>query len=160
TVNAGQGYRFVGTGLRDYTPVDIARTDDFDRWCSDRNHHVERSVSARHVSPYVVGYEDLDTYGTWHTAPGYGYVWAPTNVVAGWAPYRDGHWAWIEPWGWTWIDDAPWGFAVSHYGRWAYVGSSWAWVPGPIAARPVYAPALVAFVGGANFALSISSGNV
>ena len=46
----------------------------------------------------------------------------PTTVAAGWAPYHYGHWAWIAPWGWTWVDDAPWGFAPYHYGRWASFG--------------------------------------
>ncbi|MGH6638165.1 MAG: DUF6600 domain-containing protein, partial [Polaromonas sp.] len=67
-----------------------------------------------------------------------------------WAPYRMGHWSWIAPWGWTWIDDAPWGFAPFHYGRWAQIGARWCWVPGRLAARPVYAPALVVFVGGSS----------
>ena len=31
--------------------------------------------------------------------------------------------------------------------------SRWCWVPGPVAVRPVYAPALVAFVGGGRFVL-------
>ena len=74
--------------------------------------------------------------------------------------YRDGHWAWVDPWGWTWIDDAPWGFAVSHYGRWTNLSGTWGWVPGPVTTRAYYAPALVAFVGGNNFQLTISSGNV
>src|SRR4029079_18322212 len=73
-------------------------------------------------------------------------VWMP-RVRAEWVPYRYGHWAWVEPWGWTWIDDAPWGFAPFHYGRWAYVRGGWVWAPGVMVARPVYAPALVAFVG-------------
>jgi hypothetical protein len=81
-------------------------------------------------------------------------------VTADWAPYRDGHWAWVDPWGWTWVDDAPWGFAVSHYGRWANIGNRWGWVPGPARTRAYYAPALVAFVGGNNFSVSVSSGNV
>ncbi len=75
-------------------------------------------------------------------------MWVPNGTPAGWAPYHYGHWVWVDPWGWTWVDDAPWGFAPFHYGRWAYVGGYWGWVPGPIAARPVYAPALVAWVGG------------
>jgi len=64
-------------------------------------------------------------------------------MPAGWAPYREGHWAWVEPWGWTWIDDEPWGFAPFHYGRWAFVAGAWSWVPGRLdpAVRPVYAPA-------------------
>ncbi len=42
-----------------------------------------------------------------------------------------------------------WGLAPYHYGRWAYVGSQWAWVPGPLVASApsAYSPALVAFVG-------------
>ncbi|MGI8746549.1 MAG: DUF6600 domain-containing protein [Bryobacteraceae bacterium] len=71
---------------------------------------------------------------------------------------RYGHWAWIEPWGWTWVDDAPWGFAPFHYGRWAVIGGGWGWIPGPARVRPVYAPALVAWVGGPRFNLSISVG--
>jgi uncharacterized protein DUF6600 len=69
-------------------------------------------------------------------------------VPMGWAPYRYGHWVWIEPWGWTWVEHEPWGFAPFHYGRWAYVGSRWGWLPGSMVARPYYAPALVVFVDG------------
>ena len=78
----------------------------------------------KYVSREMIGYEDLDEYGTWRPAPGYGMVWYPRAVAAGWAPYRDGHWAWVEPWGWTWVDEAPWGFAPFHYGRWVYVGGA------------------------------------
>ena len=102
----------------------------------------------RYVSRETIGYEDLDQYGVWRQVPPYGWVWAPAGMAAGWAPYRYGHWVWVDPWGWTWIDDAPWGFAPFHYGRWAFAGGAgWVWVPGAMAARPVYAPALVAFVG-------------
>mgnify|MGYP003694811811 CR=1 FL=1 len=52
-------------------------------------------------------------------------------------------------------EDEPWGFAPFHYGRWAFVDSSWCWVPGPRGVRPVYAPALVAFVGGGGFHLAL-----
>ena len=84
----------------------------------------------------------------------------PRVTVADWAPYRYGHWEFIAPWGWTWIDDAPWGFAPFHYGRWAMIGSRWAWVPGRIGPRPVYAPALVVFVGGSGgVSLSLSFGS-
>ncbi len=158
-VSSRQGYRFAGTGLRDYQPVEAQRDDDFDRWASDRDRRSDNSASARYVSSDVVGYEDLDTNGTWRTDPGYGNVWVPNRVAAGWSPYHDGHWAWVDPWGWTWVDDAPWGFAVSHYGRWANLRGTWGWVPGPVAARAVYAPALVAFVGGSNFQISISLGS-
>ncbi len=158
-VNAGQTYRYFGTSLRDYDYLEPAPDDEFDRWSYDRDRRGENSVSARYVSRDVIGYEDLDEYGSWRSAEGYGNVWVPNRVPAGWAPYHDGHWAWVEPWGWTWVDDAPWGFAVSHYGRWADLGGTWGWVPGPARVQPVYAPALVAFIGGSNFRLSISIGN-
>src|ERR1019366_7452916 len=118
----------------------------------------DESLSARYVSREVDGYEDLDQYGRWANQPGYGQVWMPTTVAADLTPYHDGHWAWIAPWGWTWVDEAPWGFAPFHYGRWANYRGAWVWVPGTMVARPVYAPALVAFVGGPRAGLSISIG--
>ncbi|WP_137895471.1 DUF6600 domain-containing protein [Ramlibacter sp. 2FC] len=155
-----QGYRFTGTRLRDFRYVDALRFDEFDRWSGDRDRRYDNSASARYVSPDLVGYQDLDENGSWRVDAIYGNVWIPHRVAVGWSPYRDGHWAWIDPWGWTWVDDAPWGFAVSHYGRWAHVRGTWAWVPGPVRTRAYYAPALVVFVGGANFRISISIGNV
>ncbi len=132
--------------------------DDFEFWCQDRDRREDQSQSVRHVSRETIGYEDLDEYGAWSQVPEYGWVWAP-RVNAGWAPYREGHWAWVEPWGWTWVDDAPWGFAPFHYGRWANAGGAWFWVPGTMVARPVYAPALVAFVGGPRFGVSVALGS-
>ena len=140
--------------------------DDFDSWCADRDRREDRSASARYVSDDVVGYEDLDDYGGWRPVREYGTVWFPRTTVVGWAPYRYGHWAWISPWGWTWVDDAPWGFAPFHYGRWVVVGGAWGWVPcrprsefvGVAYVRPVYAPALVAWVGGSHFAVGVAVG--
>src|ERR1700746_2859511 len=84
----------------------------------------------------------------------------PTSVDPDWAPYRDGHWAWIAPWGWTWVDEAPWGFAPFHYGRWAVIGGRWGWLPGQIIDQPGYAPGLVAFIGdpGEGFAVAGAPG--
>jgi hypothetical protein len=158
-VDSRRGYRFYDTGLADYDVLTTQRDDAIDRWSRERDLLVERSISARYVSTDVVGYDDLDAYGRWRSVPTYGYVWAPNRVPAGWSPYRDGHWAWVDPWGWTWVDDARWGYAVSHYGRWAHLDGGWVWVPGPRRERAVYAPALVAFIGGSNFQISISSGS-
>lgn len=140
--------------------------DDFDDWCSDRDRRTEHSVSARYVSDDVIGYEDLDESGGWRPVPEYGTVWFPHVTVVGWAPYHYGHWAYIAPWGYTWVDDAPWGFAPFHYGRWVVVGGVWGWVPAPprpvvigaVYVRPVYAPALVAWVGGPHFAVGVAIG--
>ena len=134
-----------------------APPDDFELWCQQRDRREEQAQSVSHVSRETIGYEDLDDNGVWSEVPDYGWVWAP-RVNPGWAPYRDGHWAWVEPWGWTWVDDAPWGFAPFHYGRWASYRGAWVWVPGAIARRPVYAPALVAFVGMPGRGVSVSIG--
>jgi hypothetical protein len=119
-----------------------------------------RVVAAQqhYVPPDMTGAEDLYQYGSFQTAPQYGAVWYPTNVPADWQPYRYGHWEYVAPWGQTWIDDQPWGFAPFHYGRWAFIGNRWGWVPGQYTPHPVYAPALVAFVGGGGFSASISFG--
>src|SRR5689334_21000785 len=160
TVESRERASLTGT---DFLSADIGRIDrrdrdDFDEWCEERDERQEHSRSVRYVSPEMVGYEDLDENGIWRRDPEYGEVWVPTAVPVDWAPYHYGHWAWIAPWGWTWVDDASWGYAPFHYGRWAYARGSWCWVPGPISVAPVYAPALVAFVGGANFAIGISAG--
>ncbi|WP_394755114.1 DUF6600 domain-containing protein [Rhodoferax sp.] len=160
TVDARQAYRFNRPDLRTYNSLDAPPLDEFDQWALNRDRVFDNSRSARYVSSDVIGYQDLDANGIWHEDASYGPVWIPSRVVGGWAPYRDGHWAWINPWGWTWVDDAPWGFAVSHYGRWAHLRGAWAWVPGPRRAPAYYAPALVVFVGGDNFQLNISNAPV
>lgn len=146
---SGQQANFTGTQLVPAGPG-ATRQDDFDQWAANRDRLEDQSVSARYVPRETVGYQQLDSYGNWSQDPSYGAVWMPHAVPAGWAPYRVGRWAWVSPWGWTWVDDAPWGFAPFHYGRWAQIGPRWAWVPGRLAPRPVYAPALVAFVGGGS----------
>jgi hypothetical protein len=156
-VRSGQSFRFNAGQSLSYTDSGAPSRDGFDDWCAVREQRETSSPSASYVAAGTVGYEDLDDNGYWAPSPVYGNVWYP-RVHAGWAPYREGHWAWVEPWGWTWVDDAPWGFAPFHYGRWVNAGDRWGWVPGPVGVRPVYAPALVAFVGGANFGVSIGIG--
>jgi hypothetical protein len=155
-LQAGQHVTLRGP---DGIPSEIvsARRDAFDNWSAELDRREDQIASTRYVSPRMTGYEDLDAHGAWRSMPEYGAVWVP-RVSAGWAPYRHGHWVWVEPWGWTWIDDAPWGFAPFHYGRWVWLNGHWAWAPGPRIVRPVYAPALVAFVGGSNWSVSIGSG--
>lgn len=159
TVRANEEGVFQGTAQLTADINPLGPRTAFESWANDRDRRDERSVSARYVSPEVIGYEDLDRDGEWISETGYGYVWRPTYVVAGWAPYRYGRWVWVSPWGWNWIDDARWGFAPSHYGRWAYLRSRWCWVPGPRHIRPIYAPALVAWTGGPGFNVSVSFGS-
>ena len=155
-LRTGDTVRFFDADLSDHELYGLPREDDFDLYSLARDQRFDRSASLRYVDDDLVGYADLDDYGSWGSVRSYGNVWFPTGVPIGWAPYRDGHWVWQEPWGWTWVDNAPWGFAPSHYGRWVYVGNSWGWVPGPRNVRPIYAPALVAFIGGNDWNLSTS----
>jgi hypothetical protein len=148
TLHAGQKGTFSGTDRLTADVVQIDGPDEFDNWAYSREHRHHDSRSARYVSQDVVGYDDLDDYGDWRDDPNYGHIWYPNRVSAGWAPYHEGHWDWISPWGWTWVDDSPWGYAPYHYGRWAVIGGRWGWVAGPAAVRAVYAPALVVFIGG------------
>jgi hypothetical protein len=148
TVHAGEQARAAGADQPSYQIAGVPERGQLENWALDRDQRWDQSPSARYVSREMVGFEDLDQYGSWRNTPDYGNVWVPNGVAADWAPYHTGHWLWVDPWGWTWVDDAPWGFAPFHYGRWAFIGGSWGWVPGPVAERPVYAPALVAWVGG------------
>lgn len=163
-LTAGQQVVFTGTDLQVAQQSAAPGPDALDQWAASRDAAEERSVSARYVSRDIPGYQDLDANGTWRETPNYGAVWVPNDTPADWAPYHDGHWIWQAPWGWTWVDDAPWGFAPYHYGRWAYVDDSWAWVPGAMAVSqpPVYAPALVAFVGGGgpDWSVALTVGGV
>jgi len=111
----------------------------------------------------MTGGAQLASYGSFTQTAQYGQVWYPSNVPSTWAPYRDGHWAYVAPWGWTWVDNARWGFAPFHYGRWAQIDGRWGWLPSggaPYVAGtyPVYSPALVAFVGVGAAALGFGGG--
>src|SRR5580658_7700846 len=158
TVHPGESGRFAGVDTVSQEVSGAPPPDGFDAWTRDRDMREDRAtMSARYVPREMGGYEDLDGYGRWVNIPPYGMVWQPTAVAPGWAPYHNGHWAWVDPYGWTWIDDAPWGFAPFHYGRWAYAAGVWVWVPGAVAVRPVYSPALVAFVGGGGIGIGVAA---
>jgi hypothetical protein len=164
TVRAGQAevatssYAFVVPAVQTVLIVDsssgggyqVIRTpqlDEFGSWCLARDREDARALqlASQYAPPMMTGVGDLAVYGTWRTVQGYGWSWFP-RVHSNWAPYRDGRWVWVSPWGWTWIDNARWGFAPFHYGRWVLIGGLWAWIPGPIHVRPVFAPALVVFL--------------
>jgi hypothetical protein len=157
-LHEGQQARFTNGNSLAHQISDAPRKDGFDDWCQVRDKREDNSVSARYVAPGVVGAGDLDEYGAWRQTPDYGPVWVPTAVTPGWAPYSNGQWIWQNPWGWTWVDAAPWGFAPFHYGRWVSFGGYWGWAPGPYYARPYYAPALVAWFGGPGFGIGFGFG--
>ena len=162
-IAAGNGLRVVGNAsdpnvapqLMSAAPTPVPLDD----WVVARETRFRNSQSERYVSQNMTGYEDLDANGRWSNEEDVGPVWYPTTYVQqDWAPYRYGRWAYVAPWGYTWIDDAPWGFAPFHYGRWVQVNDRWGWAPGSYVARPAYAPALVGFYGGDGFSASFSVG--
>lgn len=155
TLHSGQAVELRGTDEVAMNYINAPYGDDFDQWCNGRDRRFLNSPSRQYVGDYVPGYDDLDQYGYWTSAPDYGPVWYPRGVAVDWVPYRYGHWAWVEPWGWTWVEDEPWGFAPFHYGRWVIIDGRWGWIPGPVVVRPVYAPALVAFVGGGGVSFGV-----
>ena len=149
-LGAGESVHLVGSNPIDMLKQRMPGKDPFDVWSLQRDRAFLSSEARRYVNPDTVGLEDLDAYGKWSDTLEYGPVWYPSNLPAGWLPYSNGRWSWIAPWGWTWVDADAWGFAPFHYGRWTDLGSRWGWIPGPSGVSPVYAPAVVAFVGGAS----------
>ena len=124
SLQAGQAIKLTGHDSIEVTSIPMPGLDSFDKWSESRDKRLASSASAKYVSRGVPGYADLDDYGHWEEVAAYGPVWFPTIVAIDWVPHRLGHWVWIEPWGWTWVDDEPWGFCPFHYGA----GCALAWL--------------------------------
>jgi hypothetical protein len=146
----GYGQTLEMIGSNPVTPqwLQTAGPDDLDAWSQMRDQQIANAQSYRYVSPEMPGAYELDANGSWMQSPDYGPVWFPNNVAYGWQPYHNGHWMNHAPWGWVWVEDEPWGYAPFHYGRWVQVSGRWGWLPGPVAAHPIWSPALVVFAGG------------
>ncbi|MBS0288456.1 MAG: hypothetical protein JSS07_00290 [Proteobacteria bacterium] len=144
-IKKNQSLQFNGMNLR-YTPTKPAPFDGLNSWCNKNLPYHRESITLKYVAEDVVGYADLDRYGSWERIAEYGPVWTPSRVHKNWSPYQEGRWIWVDPWGWTWVGNEPWGFTPYHYGRWIYINNRWRWVPGPKKYRAVYAPALVVFI--------------
>ncbi len=106
----------------------------FDAWDKDQGkyHDIYLAKSSyRGYSPYAYGASDLNYYGSFFNAPGYGMLWQPYFVGMGWDPFMDGTWAWYPGYGYMWISAYPWGWTPFHSGTWMFVpGYGWAWQPG------------------------------
>src|SRR3984893_1497071 len=73
----------------------------------------------------------LDGYGQWVQHPRWGEVWIPNQMPPDWQPYRMGHWAYTDEWGWYWDSEEDFGWVTYHDGRWAFDrGLGWIWIPG------------------------------
>ncbi|WP_133137921.1 DUF6600 domain-containing protein [Legionella rowbothamii] len=146
-IKEGTTCRYTGIDLQNPECNLFKSLDEFDNLVLQQEKHtLEAKNTPNYVSPSVLGYQDLESSGSWQTDENYGAIWIPENVGSEWAPYSDGQWIWLNQWGWTWVDNQPWGFAPFHYGRWAFIDEQWAWVPGPVDVEAIYAPALVVFV--------------
>ena len=116
--------------------------------------------SARYVSPDVVGYQDLDAQRHVAHRRGLRQRLVPESRGRRLGALSRRPLGWVDPWGWTWVDDAPVGLRRVPLRPLGECARNVGLGPGPVRTRAYYAPALVAFVGGNNFQLSISSGNV
>ncbi len=151
-VSKGQRAVVVGDSAPSYDVAAASDSDAFDQWASSRDHQEAlEQQSSQYLPPDIAGLDELDANGRWATSAVCGAAWYPNGVAAGWAPYHDGNWVWIDPWGWNWVAAESWGWAPFHYGRWELIDGTWGWCPGTYPYGAAYAPALVAFVGGSGW---------
>ena len=127
-----------GAYAGEWEMADASRfADEFDSFALDRDAVIAKRLAQAYYDKYydrdIYGAEDLGDYGEWIHTQKYGYVWRPyrsaTSSYSDWSPYRYGQWRWIPPYGWTWVNDEPWGWATYHYGRWVWDDGSWYWTP-------------------------------
>ncbi len=95
-VDSGRTLALRGGDSPTYDLTEALGESGFEAWCNQRDRHEEGSASVRYVGREMTGYEGLDDHGTWSEGSEYGPIWRP-RVAVGWAPYRDGHWAWVNP---------------------------------------------------------------
>jgi hypothetical protein len=156
-IAAGDRAVLSATGPVDAT-IEAASADEFAEWCGARAVNDSMLAAPYFITRDMTGYAVLDAAGSWRATDKYGEVWTPTAPPADWMPFRNGHWRWLSLWGWSWVDDQPWGFATSHYGRWLFADGKWSWVPGIMTPHPVAAPAVVAYLGTPGVGLSYADG--
>ncbi len=107
----------------------------FDDWDKEQDQYHQRyqaaNSSAMANSQYAYGTSDLNYYGSYFDAPGYGTLWQPYLAGAGWDPFMSGAWAFYPGAGYAWVSGYPWGWTPYHSGSWLYVPSyGWGWQPG------------------------------
>ncbi len=91
-------------------------------------------------------HDALSPFGHWVELSPYGTCWLPDGLPPGWSPYSMGFWTYSD-YGWTWVDQEPWGWAPFHYGRWWLDPEyGWVWIPGT-----EWAPAWVAWRGNDSY---------
>ena len=122
---------FSLAGTEPYTLANNLEPDPYDEWDKQLDkYHQQYSVS-NSFSPYGYGASDLSYYGSFYNIPGYGMMWQPYLVGAGWDPFMNGAWMWYPGAGYAWISAYPWGWTPYRYGSWTYLNAyGWFWQPG------------------------------
>jgi hypothetical protein len=105
-------------------------SDGLDQWSTQRDEYLSTYASNNSAnSPYQYGVSDLNYYGQYYNVPGYGNMWQPYGVNAGWDPFANGYWN-FTPGGYVWVSAYPWGWMPYRFGHWQFVnGYGWLWRP-------------------------------
>jgi hypothetical protein len=109
--------------------------EPYDAWDKQQDQYRVRYASNSYssYSPYAYGTSDLNYYGNFFNAPGYGLMWQPYFAGVGWDPFMDGAWAFNPGFGYGWVSAYPWGWTPYHYGTWVFLpGHGWVWQPGGV----------------------------
>jgi hypothetical protein len=121
------------TGNSPYVLAKNVDDNSYDAWDKEQEDYNQRYAknNALSGSPFTYGANDLNYYGNFFNAPGYGMMWQPYFAGAGWNPFMDGVWAFSPGAGYGWASSYPWGWLPYHSGSWAFLPSyGWAWQPG------------------------------
>jgi hypothetical protein len=105
----------------------------YDAWDKESNdyHQAYSRANAYAGGGNAFGLSDLNYYGGFINAGGFGSFWQPYFVGAGWSPYANGLWAMYPGAGYSWVSPYPWGWLPYHSGSWSFFpGYGWGWQPG------------------------------
>lgn len=109
----------------------VAEADGLDQWSAQRDEYLSTYAKRGNYSnsPYQYGVSDLNYYGQYYDVPGYGTMWQPYGINAGWDPFANGYWN-FTPGGYVWVSAYPWGWMPYRFGYWRFVnGYGWLWQP-------------------------------
>lgn len=140
-VLSGETFTLDPSDPRRYNLAKSIAEGSYDDWNQERARYSQSYTSASTYSAdsysnsfspaYTYGLADLAYYGNYFNAPGWGWMWQPNYVGAGWNPFMDGSWAFYPQFGYAWVSPYPWGWMPYRYGAWNFVpGFGWAWAPG------------------------------
>lgn len=114
-----------------YTVANKIEEYPYDSWDNQQVKYQQQYSKNSYSAPYAYGNEDLNYYGSFFTLPGYGTLWQPYFISAGWDPFMNGAWAYYPGSGYGWVSAYPWGWTPYNCGSWTFLAMyGWAWQPG------------------------------